>query len=302
MSAAGIIRTVVVSATIVSLPAPSELMLDRIDGFTLTSEPATDLTYEEYAQLEPDSVGHIEPGSDAANGMSAAVEVWSNATDDQRIDVELVRALDEAGATSFVDQAAALSIAIGLAAVDPPFDGAWSYAGPADEAWTEMVAWSQGPYAVTLTLLAAAETDGEVMREASVRQVQLILDATGIEVDDAAAVADEAPPPPTESPSDDTDESAGSGISIGKVLLWLVIIGGGIVLLVKFGRKRPGGDSGSPADARSADDVITDARRTASEQAPAPTGSTDEIVERAHREARADVERIDDGWKMPDDY
>ena len=181
-----------------SLAGPSELVLDRIPGFELTSGPATDLTYEEYAALEPDSVAHLDPESELATGLIATLEVWTNTANDHIIVVELVRAIDEQGATTFVDQAAANAIAIGLGATDPPFGGAWSYSGGLDS-WTNVVSWNQGVYAVTMTQRSPVETDREALDTAALRQVELILAATGAEVSEAAAVDGNAPPPPTDS-------------------------------------------------------------------------------------------------------
>lgn len=333
MSAAGTFSTLVASAVIATAPsvAPSRLMLDHVDGFALASEPAVDLTFDEYAELEPESVAHLDPDSDEAAGTVAAVEVWANDSGDELLVVELVQAVDEAGATSFVDQAAAVSIAAGLGAVDPPFDGAWSYAGETDETWTETVAWNQGPYAVTLTMLAIDESDVDVIDDAAVRQVQIILDETGLEVSDDAAVADEAPPPPTDGSNADDDASSGGGIPIGKVLLWLAVVVGAIWLIVRLRRKLSGGPGHrterDPSEPRSADEIIADARRRAGTEVGAAERSdrsqrstddiiaaararargerpesTEDIAERARREARAEVDRLDADGTLRDDY
>lgn len=198
MSASGVLWTIAVAAlsTSVTTVPPSELTLDDIPGYERTSLPGVDLTYDEYAAAEPDSVGHLDPESDAAAGLRAAREVWSDAT--TSLTIELVLAVDETSATSFVDQTAAQSIAIGLAATDPPFGGAWSYSGGLDTTWTNVVSWNQGPYAVTMTQTANRETERTDIDAAAVRQAEIILEATGATVSEDGAVADDAPPPPTD--------------------------------------------------------------------------------------------------------
>src|SRR5690606_12922045 len=121
MSVVDALRSLVVAgiATTGVLAPPSELVLDRIPGFERTSDRATDLDFAAFAVLEPDSVAHIEPDSEGADALLAAIEVWTDIDTDATIVVELVRAFDEQAATTFVDQAAANSIAVGLAATDP---------------------------------------------------------------------------------------------------------------------------------------------------------------------------------------
>lgn len=240
MSAGGVLWSLTVAgiAAAGSLAAPSELVIDRIPGFELTSGPIADLSYGEYADLEPDSVAHLEPASEQADGMAAAIGVWTDTSDDQIIVVELVRAIDEQSATTFVDQAAANAIAIGLAATDPPFGGAWSYSGGLD-GWTNVVSWNQGVYAVTMTQRSLVETDRQALDTAALRQVELILAATGAEVSEAAAIDDDAPPPPTESPEPTRapvigDEDSGGFPIAGAVAVALALLA---VILV-FARRR----------------------------------------------------------------
>lgn len=232
-------------ATAASLAPPSELVLDSVPGFELASDTATDLDFAAYAAREPDSVGHLAPESDAAVGMVAAIEVWTDATAETSIVIELVRAIDEASATTFVDQAAANAIAIGLGATDPPFGGAWSYSGGIDN-WMNVVSWNQGPYAITMTQVALVETDRDAIDAAAVRQAEVILEATGAEVSDAAAVVD-APSPPTEAPVIGEDEDTGGfmvGIVIGVLLT--VLVGAGILIAA---RRRSATPPEQPAEA-----------------------------------------------------
>lgn len=246
MSAGGVLWFLAASgmAAAGSLVPPSELVIDRIPGFELTSGPAADLTYEEYSALEPDSVGHLGPESEQATGLVATIEVWTDAAADETIGVELVRAIDEEGATTFVDQTAANAIAIGLAATDPPFGGAWSYSGAFEDTWTNVVSWNQGVYAVTMTQLALVETDRVTLDTAALRQVELILAATGAEVSEAAAIDDDAPPPPTDAPEptsalgtadQDDDEDAGGFPIAGAAVAVLALLA---VLLLLARRRR----------------------------------------------------------------
>lgn len=201
------------------LVAPSELVLDSLPGFERTGE-TIDLTFEEFATLEPGSVDHLEPDSDQASGMVAAIGSWNGAA--STIVVKVVLAVDERSATTFVDQTAASAIAVGLAATDPPFVGAWSYSGGIDD-WTNVVSWNQGPYAVTMTQRSAGETDRADIDAAAVRQAERILESTGIEVSDDAAIDEDGPPPPTEAPTPTaappTDDGVGLPLAVGVVLV-----------------------------------------------------------------------------------
>lgn len=221
-----------------ALASPSELVLDRIPGFELTSERATDLDFAAFAALEPDSVAHIEPGSEQAEALLAALEVWTDVDSDATIVVELVRAFDEESATTFVDQAAANSIAVGLAATDPPFGGAWSYSGAVENGWTNTVAWNQGPYAVRLTELASTEADRTTVDAAAVRQAERIVAATGAEVSEDAAIADDAPTPPTDAASPDEPES--NGFPVGSLVVLLAVVAVAIGVMLQQRRKYPG--------------------------------------------------------------
>lgn len=249
-------------------------MLDRVPGFTLTSEPAVDLLFDEYVAIEPDSVAHLDPASDAAQAFVGAIEVFTDTTADEVVVVEVARSLDGKAAESMVDQASATAIAKGLASTDPPFGGAWSYSGGIDDTWTNTVAWSQGPYSVVLTHLSITETARDTIDAAALRQAEIILDATGVGVSEEGAVADDAPVPPTEPPVDDASDGegddTGEGIPIGGLLVWAVVIAGAIWLAVRLRRGLGAG------------------RRK-----PESSGSVDEIIERARREARDEVERLD---------
>lgn len=234
------LRTLVMAgiATGVTLVPPSTLMLDDIPGFELASEPATDLSYAGYAELEPESVAHMNPDSAEAAGLLAAMEIWTDPDSEQNIVVELVRAIDDAAATTFVDRAAAASIAIGLAATDPPFGGAWSYSGEFGDTWTNLVAWNQGPYAVTITHSARSETDRATIDAAAVRQVEKILDVTGAEVSADAAVDDDAPTAPTEPTAPGDDEPAGA-FPVGTMVLVLAVVAVAVLVMLRQRQRYP---------------------------------------------------------------
>jgi MYXO-CTERM domain-containing protein len=229
MSSVGVLGALVVAgvATTGVLADPSELVLDSVPGFELTSGPAVDLTYAEFAEQEPDSVAHLTPDSDEANGMLGVIEVWIDSIAEESMVIELVRAIDDESATTFVDQAAANAIAVGLAATDPPFGGAWSYSGGIEDSWTNVVSWNQGPYAVILTQLSLVEIDRSAIDAAAVRQAEVILDATGAAVSDAAAVAGDAPPAPTEpttAPATGDDENEADDLPVGVIVVALAAL------------------------------------------------------------------------------
>lgn len=232
MPAADLLRSLLVAgvATVAPLVPPSELVIEDIPGFELSVESAADLDFVEFAEVQPESVAHIAPDSDEATGLLAAVQIWDRIGSEETVVEELVRAVDEDAAATFVDQAAANSIAVGLGAVDPPFGGAWSYSGAIEDAWTNVVAWTQGPYAVIMTQTSATETDRTRLDAAAVRQVEAILDATGAEVSEEAAVADEAPTPPTEAPKPDED---GSGFPFGSLVVVLLVVGVGVGVMLQ---------------------------------------------------------------------
>lgn len=218
-------------ATAGTLADPSDLVLDRVPGFERTSVPATDLTFAEYADRQPDAVAHLDPASAEAAGISVAIEVWSDAAEDEELVVQIVRAGDEQVATTFVDQAAANSIAVGLAATDPPFGGAWSYAGPSDDHWTKLIAWTQGPYAIMLIQHSPEDDDRAVIDGAAMRQAEIILEETGAEVSEEAAVADDAPPPPSDATLPDEPEADEGGNAAGALIVAIAVVAGAAIAL-----------------------------------------------------------------------
>lgn len=242
MSLTGVVGAVAVSFVLASVgasgPPPSELALDRIAGFSLTDGPTTDLDGPAYARSRPESVSHLEPDAGVLDGLLATLQTWSG--DGATVLVEVVRAADEGTATGFVDQAAANSIAVGLAPTDPVFGGVWSYSGTVGEEDVAVVAWSQGQYAVTMTLTgpagtAAAGTGTTVLDAAAVRQAEIILDRTGAAVSVDAIVDEEAPVPPTDGttapPDSDEDDDEAPALPVGGlalvVLAAVVVVGVG---------------------------------------------------------------------------
>jgi hypothetical protein len=236
MAAADVLRTLVVAGVVSAGPTapPSELVIDDIPGFELTSVPATDLDFTEFAAIEPDSVVHIEPDSEEAAGLVAAMQTWTDEDAGQTIVVEVVRAIDDDAAATFVDQVAANSIAVGLGAVDPPFGGAWSYSGALAEGWQHVLAWTQGPYAVLMTQTSATETDRAPIDGAAVQQVEAILAATGAEVSEDAAVDDEAPTPPTDAPAPDEDDGR---FPVGSLMVVFLVAAVGVGVMLQQRRR-----------------------------------------------------------------
>lgn len=217
-----------------TLATPSELVLDEMSGFELVGGPAIDLSFAEFAAVAPDSVTHLEPESEQALGLVATVETWDDTVTGSSLVIELVLAIDEKSATTFVDQAAANAIALGLAAADPPFVGAWSYSGGLED-WANVVSWNQGPYAVTMTQWSEDETDRTAIDDAALRQAEVIFAATGLEVSDDAAVDEEAPSPPTDvppatEPPPATEDGNGLPIVVGGTVV-VVALAAGLVLL-----------------------------------------------------------------------
>lgn len=292
MAATTIARVFV--AALVAVAPPSDLLpLTPADGWELTSrEPGSapaDLSFAEYAELEPGSVAHLDPESDDVDGIVATVDVWSRA-DEEFLVTEIVRSPDEHLATSFVDQAAARAIASGLAAADPPFAGAWAYSGAVDGSWTRVVSWSQGSYAITLTHLTLDESDPAVIGALASTQAARVADVTGDPAGDAPLPEDPSPTP------------SGGGIPIGTVLIWvagLAVAAWVVVRIVRYlGRSRR-----SSREPRDVDDIIAEARRArrparerdgdADSDADHDVHDLDDIIARARRDARSEPERDD---------
>lgn len=298
MSVPALARVLVIATVTTTLVAPTELLPPQPSaGWELISrdagDPPTDLTFDEYAELEPDSVAHVDPESDEAAGTTATVEVWSRA--DEFLVTEIVRTPDNDVANSFVDQAAANAIESGLAAADPPFAGAWSYSGPEEDSWTRVVSWAQGPYAVTLTHLSTVESDSATIAGVTSDEISRIAEITGFTTGDEPAPAESSNGGPT--PAD----GGGGGIPIGKALLWLGVIIGAIWIAVKLKRKLSKTSPQQP-EPKSADEIIAEARRSGVPPVDHGGHDADDIVERARREARAEVDKLDPDWTPPDDY
>lgn len=291
MLAAVLAPLLVAGSMTVATVAPSDLLPDRpatgwerVDDATLSEEP-TDLDFAEFARLEPDSVAHIDPESEVAASIVAAIDVWGR--EGAFVIAEVVRSPDNAVAATFVDQAAAIAIAEGLAASDPPFEGAWSYEGPVESGWSRIVSWSYGPYSMTMTQLALDERGARELVDLALDQANLIEQRVG--------PIDAAPPAGPGSNGGDSGRS-----------WWpLVLIAGAIVVALVVLRRRAG-RTPEPADdepdaARSVDDIIAEARRggrsspgTGSGPADADgdgVGDLDEMIARAR--ARAEVDRLD---------
>ncbi|MFZ8999110.1 MAG: hypothetical protein ACO3D0_12155, partial [Ilumatobacteraceae bacterium] len=114
------------------------------------------------------------------------------------------------------DQAAAIAVGRGLAAVDPKFAGAWSYRGPVDDGATAISAWTQGPYSVVITVSSdgpdSPTTDPGIAR-AVLRQADDILARTGAPVElDATLDGSPEPSVPGAGETGTIDRLVGAGL------------------------------------------------------------------------------------------
>lgn len=192
MSAGFVIRLLAVASAAVAVMSPTELIADAPAGWIQSGPSPTDLGLDAYAELSSHSVSHIEPDDEAAASITAARRTWTRGR--STVTVEVFHAPDEDVALSFVDQAAATSIASGLATADPPFLGAWSYGGQSSGSWTRIVAWAHGPYAVVITEVSEIESDPAVIASWASAQATHVVDLTGLPAGDAPVPEDPSPP------------------------------------------------------------------------------------------------------------
>ena len=255
---------------------PAELLADRAaDGFEFVENGSTgELTYDEFVDIAPEAVAHLDPTSTEASNLKAAIRLWAS-PDDEAIVTEIIESVSDDGAAAIVEQSASYAGETGLSAVDPPFEGAMAFAGDDDGARVNLVAWRHGTYAVWMTHIAGEDADPSVIEQAADFQAEALRGRLGVDVTRASPASDTA--------------SSGGGIPIVTVLFWLVVIGAGIWLFMKF-RKRLRGQAAAPDRDEPSD--------------------TDDIIERARARARAREEvELADGpdltsgeWKVPDDY
>jgi hypothetical protein len=262
-----------------SAVAPSDLLVaeDVPDGFELVVEPPSVLTFDEYAELSPEAIAHVDPAGEAAQGMRAAVDVWASQGDDILLR-EVTRWATEEDAGGFVEQAIVVGVQNGLDRNDPPFDGAVAFLG-ADE----------GRFAMSVAHFAVFEGSDAVIDEAVTALAERVRSQTGQDV---------APAPDDGESATAGDDGSSGGIGIGTVVLWIAVIGGVTWLIMRLRRRadgdgrrpdrqgrnnRPGRDDPGDTDV---DDVIERARARS----------------RAEREIEAVPDPTDPGWTPPDDY
>jgi hypothetical protein len=161
---------------------PDELLIDRIDGYRATAILA-DLDVDGLATVRPSALAHLDDDSPERDEVLAAVRTW--VADGADITFELIRSGDAEAAQAVVDQAAAAAVALGLAAADPAFAGAWTYRGPVDAVGFVITSWNQGAYSVTVTVRSNGTIDAmtdDAVVDAMTRQVERIGERTGATV------------------------------------------------------------------------------------------------------------------------
>lgn len=288
--------------------SPAELLVPDVpNGFEFASEPPTDLTFDEYGELSPEATAHVDAAGTEALAMRAAVDVWTLG-EDQILLREVTRWTTDEAARAFVEQAVVVGARNELDPVEAPFAGGVAFIGADRGLWTRTLTWRQGPYAMTVSHFSGEEgNDGIISRTAraladGVRAgTGFEIAASGVQVDATEATA------------------TGSGIPIGTVLIWLVVVGGAIWLFLTLKRRvasRPSGPRGQSESSGSAgrtpsetadgdvDDIIERARARGRSESTDSTGRTpsktadgdlDDIIERARARGRAarEVEAID---------
>ncbi len=273
-------------------------------GFVLTTDELTTLGFDEFADASPYSVGHVDPGSPEEDSLRAGLDAWNQDDDVLLREVSVWSSGDVAA--EFVDEIVQFAAEEGLTTTTPPFDGAQAFAGFDDEDGIaeRIVVWRHGSIGATISHLRDGPDIGSsIAREASQAFADGIAATAGIPVtgsaDDAATGS-----------SSDSGSGSGGGIPIGRVLLWVAIIGVAIFAFVKLRRKLRGGAERGERRSREVDDIIAETRaRTRDERGDAaapPERSTDDIIAEARRRARDEVEQASgassDDWEMPDDY
>jgi len=276
--------------------APSDLLVaeDVPAGFELADATPTDLTFDDYAELSPDSVAHVDPDSSGALSMRVGVDVWTSDDSDALLR-EVTRWATETDARAFVEQAVVIGVENGFDRRDPPFDGAVAFVWAEDGLWTRMVSWQQGRYAVSLTYLGIFEGSSATIDEAATELRDRITAETGQAV---------TPSEVTESEVTESEAEAGAsngGIGIGTALLWIVVIGGVTWLIMRLRRRAAGGARESASNG----DRDRDRPDGVNSDEPA---DVDDLIERARARSRAEreIDAIPDptepGWTPPDDY
>lgn len=250
-----------------SVVAPSDLLVaeDVPSGFELVVEQPSDLTFEEYAELSPDAMAHVDPDGSAAQTMLAAVDVWASEADDVLLR-EVTRWPTETDARAFVEQAVVVGVKGGLVRTDPPVDGGVAFEGADEGLWTRTVAWQQGRYAMSVAHFAVFEGSDRIIDETATALAERVVAETGRSVAAAPDAGVE-----TEAAS---DGASGDGITIGTILLWIVVIGGVTWLIMRLRRRAsrvgPARGRSDRDDARTGDDPGSDDGEREIEAIPDP--------------------------------
>lgn len=292
---AGVLATATLSTSTSDLLAAS----DAPEGFVLVDE-LTELTYDEFAETSPYSVARVDPDSDAADALRAGQDVWS-AGDEATMLRDVVVWPDEVSADHYLDDVVAYARAEDLTEVESPFDGARAFSGrdEANDVSVRMVVWHHGLIGAAISHFHLGPDPGaDTIRAASVAFADGITATSGFTI--TVTPPDEEPVvvPDSTAPETDSEARSGGGIPIGRVLLWLVIIGGGIWLLVTVRRKlSSAADAGAAEErrGRTVDEIIDEARDRHRDGGPGTPGrpserSTDDIVTEARRRARREVD------------
>ncbi len=262
---------------------PAELLTPDVpNGFEMVSEPATDLTFEEYAELSPAATAHVAPASTDALVMRAAVDVWTLGENDILLREVTMWPTEEA-ASEFMQRAVVVGIENELDPSEAPFQGGVAFIGADQGLWTRTLAWRQGPYAMMVSHFAVDEGNDALISRTSRSLADSVSERTGNEVDQNGM-----PGEPAEIASDS------GGIQIGTFLVWFLVVAGGIWLFLRIKRRR------STSAARSDQNGDGDAWRDAGDGE-----DLDDIIERARARGRAErqIDAIPDptrGWTPPD--
>ena len=266
-----------VAVAIAEAPAPAELLESAPppSGFELATDELRSQGFDEFSRSSPYSVGHVQIGSNEADGMLAGQDVWGFGADENLLR-EVVRWSSADVAELYQQEVAVYASGDALAEIEPPFEGAQAFSGsdPVAGAWVRIVVWTDGPYGAAVSHFASGgDPGGAVVDEAAeALAAELAAASEAIDSRDAGDPDDAA-----------TEGSSGGGIPITTVLLFLVVVGGAIWLFLRV-RKRM-----AAARSSAADDTSVPSR-------------TDDIVDEARRKARQEVERTSDRWQVPDDF
>lgn len=272
MKSLAVVIAALVAAT--GATSPAELLSPEVpDGFELADGAAADLTFEEYAPLAPEAIAHVDATSTEALAMRAAVDVWTSGEDDILLREITLWTSDEA-ARAFVEQSVVVGTQNELDVAGAPFEGGLAFFGADEGLWTRTLTWRQGPYGITISHFAIEEGTDDTIGGAAESLASNIEAETGHEIASAGVL------PETTDTGTTATAATGGGIPIGTVLIWLVVIGGGVWLIVKIKQII----AARAANAKPG--VAGDAARDTGDD----TGDVDDLIERARARSRAERE------------